>query len=123
MCSFVAFLSIIGQSANKFSASALLTYWNVSVYSFLMHGTTFVIIVFASRILQKSASLEAPAVRTSDSESDKKEQKLGSKCSLACSRPIPYERSMILSATRYLILQLLSSAYFLIVGNRYAFTF
>ncbi len=30
---------------------------------------------------------------------------------------------MILSATRYLILQLLSSAYFFINGNKYAFTF
>ena len=89
ICSFVAFLSMMGQRARRFSARALLTYWKVSVCSFLMHGTILLMIVAASRILQKSARREDAAVRTSDSESCKNEQKLGSRCSLACSKPIP----------------------------------
>jgi len=36
--------------------------------------------------------------------------------------PIPVARSIILSATKYLILQLLSSANFFMYGNRYAVT-
>lgn len=89
MCSLVALFSTSGHNANKFSASALLTYWKVSVCNFLIQGTILLMMVFASRILQKSASLEAAAVRTSDSESYKKEQKLGRRCSLAWSKPIP----------------------------------
>ena len=89
MCSFVAAFSTRGQSANKFSARALLTYWKVSVCNFLIQGTILVMIVLASRILQKSARRDDAAVRTSDSESCKKELKLGRRCSLAWSNPIP----------------------------------
>jgi hypothetical protein len=61
----------------------------VSVCNFLIQGTILVMIVLASRILQKSARRDDAAVRTSDSESCKKEQKLGRRCSLAWSNPIP----------------------------------
>jgi small neutral amino acid transporter SnatA (MarC family) len=83
MCSLVAALSTKGDKAKRFSASALLTYWKVSVCNFLIQGTILVMMVLASRILQKSARREDAAVRTSDSESDKNEQKLGKRCSLA----------------------------------------
>ena len=72
MCSFVLGLSITAHRASTFSASALLTYWKVSVCNFFKHGMIFVTMFYASRILQKSANLETAAVLTSDSESDRK---------------------------------------------------
>lgn len=50
-----------------------------------MHGTILFITEAESNILQKSANFPHDAVRTSDSLSDKNEQKYGSKCSLAFS--------------------------------------
>lgn len=67
MCSFVGPFSIIGHSESKFSARALLTYWNWSVYNFFKQGTILVTMLYESRILQKSASLLDAAVLTSDS--------------------------------------------------------
>jgi hypothetical protein len=74
ICSLVAALSIIGQITSRFSAKALLTYWNVSVCNFLRHGMILLMMDYASRILQKSESLLTAAVLTSDSESERKAQ-------------------------------------------------
>ena len=58
------------------------------------------------------------AVLTSDSTSFRKAQKYGSKLNFAYSKPKPVAKSIILSATMYLILQLLSSAKRFIYGKR-----
>jgi hypothetical protein len=61
----------------------------VSVCNFFKQGMILLMIMLASKILQKSDNLLTAAVLTSDSESWRKLQKKGSKCSLAWSRPIP----------------------------------
>lgn len=75
MCSLVLPLSITAQRARTFSASALFTYWKESTCNFFKQGMILTIMLYASRMRQNSASREAAAVRTSDSESERKPTK------------------------------------------------
>jgi hypothetical protein len=96
----VGALSIIGQIERIFSAKADLTYVNESFSRSLRFGIIFMMIDCASKILENSASLPTAAVLTSDSASLRKAAYRGRRTSLAYSNPMPFARSMILSATR-----------------------
>lgn len=96
----VGALSIIGQIERIFSAKADLTYVNESFSKSLRFGIIFMMIDCASKILENSASLPTAAVLTSDSASLRKAAYRGRRTSLAYSNPMPFARSMILSATR-----------------------
>ena len=72
--SLVAYFPMRGHTARTLEASPFLTYWKVSVESFLKQGTIFYTIVCASKIDPNSATLVTAAVLTSDSLSARKPQ-------------------------------------------------